>query len=156
MNPPVSIQLLVGVCRSSMQVVSEHPEASLFSKAAFNVMDLSELPGMSLADAYLCLCFKVTEVGVIGGEEKKVRRQCRVSSIDGTTATGYLLAMRCNCGPLCLGFWRVDSQVARSRIFRTCRHTHIYIVYSSLRYVDTKKRPYIYRISSIFTIDRYT
>lgn len=77
--------------RSTITIVNNDPEASLYAKAVFNVMELSDVAGVSLADHYVCLCFKVTEIGVIQGEENRIRRECRISNVDGSAATGYLV-----------------------------------------------------------------
>ncbi|CAL1135372.1 unnamed protein product [Cladocopium goreaui] len=66
--------------RSTLRILVGHPDASTFPKATFELLELKHLP----ADSFGCCGFKICEVGPLGGDGDKVRRQIRVSEISGT------------------------------------------------------------------------
>ena len=80
-----------------------HPDASTFPKATFELLELKHLP----ADSFGCCGFKICEVGPLGGDGDKVRRQIRVSEISGTAADRPSPLLWYSC---CSGFLKVHLE----------------------------------------------
>ena len=79
-----------------MQVVNDHPQASEFAKAEFDVLNLHELPRDG-ADYYAAVGGQIVELGPLSGEGEKHRRQVRVADIDSTTNDRSLALMQKQC-----------------------------------------------------------
>lgn len=75
-----------------MQVVNDHPQASEFAKAEFDVLNLHELPRDG-SDYYAAVGGQIVELGPLSGEGDKHRRQVRVADIDSTSSDRSLALM---------------------------------------------------------------
>lgn len=69
-------------------MLDKHPNAAEFPMAEFNIIAFQDIP-TDIGEVYVDVAGKIVELGPVAGENDKVRRQVRMSGLEGPCVERY-------------------------------------------------------------------